>query len=618
MHWFWRLLGYTSPKISTENEKKPHDPLSQIRNEMRQHKIGIYIVLMQDEHRSEYVPDADRRVRYISNFTGSAGSLSIGLNWAELATDSRYYLIAQRQLSPGFALRKSGLPGVEPWDDALITKAIEFRCDVGVDPRFIDSGLAQKISSALKVHGLRLKAIKPNLVDKVWESDTTETRPQLPSTPITELGLDHTGKKASEKVRDLREDMLDRGTDIYVSYSLEDTAWLLNLRGGDVPYVPIFKSFLIVTPSKVVFYVDKSKLSPTILRSHKREGVSLVIKDYTEFFSDLAQGSVATVWVPNQGSWAISLALKKSKVVSDMSPVNLRKAVKNCAEIVGLREAQLKCSLSIVRYFAWLGEHIDEGINEYEGGLQLLKIREELPDFMGNSFETISAAGPNASAPHYAPASSGSAIIERDQIYLLDSGSQFLQGSTDITRTTHYGVPTSEEVRAYTLVLKGQLAVSSCVFPEGTSGYKLDILARQFLWEEGMDYGHGTGHGIGSFLNIHELPLGIGMSSGPESILEPGHFVSDEPGYYADGQFGIRLESDILVVKALDSGARKYHKFEIMTLVPYEPKLIDVTKLTGKEKTIINDYHEKCRSYLMPYLKQDYEREWLSRCTQKL
>lgn len=612
-----KLVASLNEKLAKNAEQvrdKPIHDLQRLRRLMRFHGVGIYLVMEQDEHRSEYVADTDRRIRYISGFTGSSAFVSIGMQWAELATDSRYYIIASKQLSPAWTLRKLGKPGVQNWDDAVVETAIREGVEIGIDPKFINATLAETINSKLQRAGRALKPIDTNLIDEIWVD-----KPALPAAKIVTQPFQYSGKLASEKLRECRESMHEYKVKSLIVYSLEEIAWLLNLRGADVPYVPVFKSFLIISESIVTLYVDNTKLSLNL--SH-HEGVKVLVKDYDLFFEELPKAA-APIWVPNEGSWLIykkaTTHSPREKLLTDISPVNTLRAIKNTAEIEGIRQSQLKCSLSIVRYFAWLNSHIDDGINEFEGAEVLRRIREKLPDFRGNSFETISAAGPNASAPHYAPTSESSAPITRDNVYLLDSGSQFLQGSTDITRTVHYGVPTKEHRRAYTLVLKGHLAVATCVFPRGTSGWKLDILARQFLWQESMDYGHGTGHGIGSYLNIHELPLGIGMTNGPESVLRPGHFVSDEPGFYKDGEFGVRLESDILVIPhSTDSSGKEYLTFEIMTLVPYELKLIDRSLLTEKEVKFINSYHSKCYENLRPYLSGEDELSWLKRTTSPL
>lgn len=607
---------HSTGESSPDNSLNLHElsRLDAVRTLMRRKNVGIYLVMEHDEHQSEYVADRDRRIRFISGFNGSSAFVSIGYDWAELATDSRYYLIAERQLSKEWSVRKLGLAGVDSWQEATIKRAADFNVDVGVDPKFINSDVAKELRMALNKVGRTLVPITLNLIDQVWED-----QPQLPDIKAFYQPLSLSGESSESKVRRLRDHMREAGAKSLIVYSLEEIAWLLNLRGGDIPYVPVIKAFAVVNTNYIHLFADEEKLS-NISFPYSKEFVVKVHK-YDEFFAHAQYAAESPVWVPSGGTWGIESAVDSTfpdSLIRNFSPVNLMRAIKNNTEIEGIYSSQLKCSLSIVQYFAWLGEHIDDGLNEYQGAEVLLRIREKLPDFRGNSFETISAAGPNASAPHYAPTETQSSPITRNQVYLLDSGSHFLQGSTDITRTVHYGEPTLDEIKAYTLVMKGQIAVARCVFAEGTSGYKLDLLARQFLWEHGMDYGHGTGHGIGSYLNIHELPLGIGMTSGPESILHPGHFVSDEPGYYQDNEFGVRLESDILVVEHFtNSTGKKFLTFDITTLVPYEPKLIDVSLLTKPEIDFINSYHGRCYAALRPLLKESYEISWLERCTKK-
>lgn len=607
------------------DEKDP--VLRQLRRRMQMHKVGLYIVTTLDEHNSEFVADEDKRIEFLSNFSGSSAFVVVGVDFAELATDSRYYLIARNQLSEEWRVRELGKPGVKDSITALVDEAASRNVSIGADPKFLSMATASKIRSLLATKAPHLQLVcTTNLVDEIWPN-----KPSLPDAPIISHALKFTGETAEQKVKYLRSEMLKKGIKSFIMYNLDEVAYTLNLRGGDIPFTPVFKGFLVVSITNVVLYTDCSKmhifasqaagnsekLNDTSLKINcfLHEGLMLEVREYANFFKELSHVE-KPAWIPDGASWAIVDGINDSKLINDPSPINRKKAIKNPVEIECMRIAQIRCSLSIVKYLAWLEREVECGnkITESDGARKLLEIRQTLPDFRGLSYEVISAVGPNSSMPHYVPADDSKFEISDKQIYLLDSGSQFLQGSTDITRTVHFGTPTSEEVKAYTLVLKGQIAVSTAIFPKERNASSLDFLARQYLWEEGMDYGHGTGHGIGSYLGIHELPLGIFPTSNNQSNLLPGHFMSVEPGYYKDNDFGIRLENDILTVVHGESNGTQFLTFDTLNKVPYWRKLIDPSLLTRKEVKFINEYHESCWEILCNLTESEYEREWLRKC----
>lgn len=569
--------------------------LEKLRGLMRREKVRVFVILSGDEHASEYVAAADRRIAYFSGFTGSAGTAIIGLDSADLATDSRYHIQAERQVSSEWHVVKLGNPGVVSWEDTLAKK----KGPVGMDPTTTPFSLVQ----SLRAKGIDVVPV-PDLVVELWGSG----RPQLPNEPIWQLPLAYTGETWESKVERVR-NTLD-GVDALLVYSLPDIAWFLNLRGSDVPYNPLFKAFVVVSQNVIRLYGDLEKLQGV-----KSLYCDVDFRPYNQIWSDLKNAKESIRWwVPDGMSWALAEEIQPVRM--DPSPLRSMRDLKNPIECSGEREASRKCSLSFVKYFAWLSEQVKNGIpvTEYQGSLKILEIRETLPDFKGLSYESISCVGGNASSPHYAPDPQNDKYIITDkEVYLLDSGSHFLQGSTDITRTVHFGIPTDEERLAYTAVLRGNIAVARSTFPEATSGGKLDIVARQFLWQLGLDYSHGSGHGVGSYNTIHELPIGIGMSYGPESYLRPGNFVTIEPGYYEDGIFGVRVENDILCVRADPPNhflGRQFCKFEPLTLVPYDRNLLDITLLRPDEIEYIDNYHAKCREILYPDLTEA-ERTWL-------
>lgn len=605
------------------------NPLENLRSLLDKNGVGLYVVLTQDEHNSEYVAEADQRRAFISGFTGSAGTAVIGQNFAELATDGRYFLQAEKQLGPEWTLRKEGSPDVSPWSKAIIEKAKELNSNIGVDPKLIQYSIVQGMRAQLEGTQLEVTAIEKNLVDEVWPN-----KPQLPQDPVYELDVSVTGESFQSKLKNLRKQLETNGAQAIVLFELDEIAWLFNLRGSDVQYNPVFKSFAIISHDSACLYIDQNKIGTL-----SGEYSVVDFKPYNKVYEDahtlglrvlkekeagfVREDKCEAIWIPAGASWALNRAFDGCKVISTISPVKIAKSVKNEVELDGSREAYRKCGLSIVRYLSWLERELDAGqkITEYEGSMKLLEIREQLADFRGLSFDTISSVGPNAAIIHYSPSPEGNTLISKDKIYLLDSGCQFTHGTTDTTRTVHFGTPTDEERLAYTLVLKGHIALARAVFPQGTNGYQLDPLARQYLWKYGLDYRHGTGHGIGSFLNVHEGPMGI--SSGVAQVQQPlcvGNVISNEPGYYKDGHFGVRIESVVVVRKAAtpnNFAGKNYLEFETITLVPYDRKLIDEQLLDAGERDWVNKIHERTRSALHPHLN-DEERRWLAYHTQPI
>lgn len=587
---------------------------------MHKHNIGYYLVLTQDEHNSEYVSEADERRAFISGFTGSAGTAVIALDSAELATDGRYYLQAETQLHKGWSLRKEGSPNVDPWFKAVVDKARATNQNIGVDPKLIRYSIVESIQEKLIGSGVELKAIPENLVDAVWTN-----KPALPEAKVISLSDEVTGKSFEKKLSELRSELDKKHAKAILLTALDDIAWLFNLRGSDIDFNPVFKSFALISDRAVTLYVDEAKLVDV-----KDKLTNVEIKPYNDVLKDAETlaafvstanqkakdaGSTAAdlkLWLPAGSSWAlVEAAGGKSLTIDDPSPVTAAKAKKNSTEIDGQRLAQLKCGLSIVRYLAWVENELKNGntsISEYDGSQKLLEIRKKLDDFVGPSFETISSVGPNAAVIHYAPQPDTKHFLSTNEVHLLDSGCQFTHGTTDTTRTVHFGKPTPEEMNAYTLVLKGHIALARAVFPEGTNGYQLDTLARQHLWRQGLDYRHGTGHGVGAFLNVHEGPMGIGSSPLLTKVpLEIGHLISNEPGYYEDNKFGIRIESLVVVRQASTPNQfnnKKYLEFETVTLVPLARNLIDVSLLDEEERDWINCYHRKVEKSLLPHLDE--------------
>lgn len=572
--------------------------LSKFRKLIVSKNLDYYLILTQDEHNSEYVSDADKRREYVTGFTGSAGTAIVGRNYCELATDGRYWLQAADQLGSDWVLRKEGHPGIIPWNKAISIRAKEEGAIVGVDPKLI----SHETASQMLANGTQLKAVEPNLVDKIWTS-----KPAEPSSPIFSLPLDKTGASSKSKIADLRFYISSKNRDAIVISALDQIAWLLNLRGSDIEYNPVFKSYCIVTLSEVRLYLNLGREVPELSSKIKVCDYDLLFKDV----KDLSKAGMK-IEVSSKSSWAIVLAAGENAVISDSEFIANAKAIKNKVEIEGARKAQLYCGVSIVKTLSWLNKELkaDKEVTEYEVSEKLQSFRLSLPDFRGPSFETISSSGANAAIIHYTPSPNTCSYVNKNAVFLMDSGCQFLYGTTDTTRTCWFSDEEcpSNIKRAYTLVLKGHLALANAQFPPRTSGYQLDALARQFLWHEGLDYVHSTGHGVGSYLNVHEGPVGIGPDAkrwGAE--LKVGCLISNEPGYYKPKEFGIRIES-LIVVQPKNGNKTKntdFLTFETITLVPFDRNLIDVHLLTNDEINSINSYHAHVKEKLEPLLSDE-------------
>ncbi|KAI0431509.1 aminopeptidase-like protein [Xylaria sp. FL1042] len=607
------------------------DRLEELRKLMKDRKIDVYIVPSEDSHSSEYIAPCDARRAFISGFTGSAGCAVVTHDKAALATDGRYFNQASKQLDDNWLLLKQGIQDVPTWQEWSAEQA-EGGKAVAVDPTLLTSGAAEKLSEKIqKSGGKELEAIAENLVDLVWGSD----KPARPSEPVTILDEKFAGKDVKTKLEELRKELEKKKSLAFVVSMLDEIAWLFNLRGNDIPYNPVFFSYAVVTPDDATLYVDSSKLSSDCQAYLEQNMVG--VKPYQDIFSDItALGQVAKAkrteagpskkfLISNKASWALKRALGGDDFVEEArSPLADAKAIKNETELEGMRACHIRDGAALIEYFAWLEDQLmvkKATIDEVEAADKLEAYRAKHENFVGLSFDTISSTGPNAAVIHYKPEKGSCSVIDPAAIYLCDSGAQYLDGTTDTTRTLHFGTPTEREIEAYTLVLKGNISLDMTVFPKYTTGFAIDCMARQFLWKEGLDYRHGTGHGVGSFLNVHEGPIGIGTRAQFFEVpLSPGNVISNEPGFYEDGSFGIRIEN-IIMVKEVQTkhkfGDKPYLGFEHVTMVPYCRKLIDPSLLTAAEKQWLNDYNadifEKTKGY---FEKDELTLAWLKKETQ--
>lgn len=582
--------------------------LTALRNLMAKHGVDFYLVPSIDAHNSEYVPECWQRRTWISGFDGSAGEALIGLDCAYLSTDGRYFLQAEQQLDDNLfvLLRQSGfVPETETWLRANATGK-----KLAIDARLVNIMRFRQLSNLMQSINGELIVINDNLVDLARiECNEIATEPKE---PIFTLDLTYTGMTTIDKLTWLKRELANRGVDSIALNVLDEIAWLFNLRGNDIEYNPFAISYAIINVnSNPQLFIDPSKISASVAKEFSEYGI--VLCAYTEFGTYLSALSGNVMLDENTASQWMQQQLTKANVVYDKSPIVLKKAQKNPTEIDGMRISHRKDAVAMVQFLTWLENHWT-GEDEISVANKLAEFRAQQNNFYGLSFATISGYSGNGAIIHYRATPATCKQLGNDSLFLLDSGAQYLEGTTDITRTLHLGTPTDEERRNYTLVLKGHLALSRAVFPTGTRGEHLDILARAPLYSHYLNYRHGTGHGVGCFLGVHEGPQRISPAASTVA-LEHGMVVSNEPGVYFTDRYGIRIENLCLVNKvvtatAQDSEYGPFYEFEDLTLVPYCKRLIDVELLSLDDKQQIRTYYAKIRELILPKLS-GIEQEWL-------
>lgn len=573
--------------------------LQKLRQCMRDHEVDYYFVPASDAHQNEYIPEVWQRRAWISGFTGSAGDVLVGLDSAYLWTDGRYFLQAEQELGEDYVLMKQQ-QGMAPIDQWLLQQEQPLR--VAVDPKVLTIVQAQRLQQALVVFSGDLVIDADNWIDRVRAEPL-----ELPKQPITLLDERYTGESVARKLQRLRDALADADVACIALNMLDQIAWLLNLRGSDIAFNPLFISYVLVNQNHATLFVAEEVINAE-LKEYLSE-YAVQVAPYDQFADALREQEGVIQLDPNSAScWMGELC---EDVVLLPSPLLHFKARKNSVEIAGMRQAHYFDALAEVRFLHWLDHSWQAGITESSAAKQLASFRQLEPTCVGMSFNTISGFADNGAIIHYAYKEESAKTIDDSNLYLVDSGGQYLSGTTDITRTVHLGTPTAQQKFHYTLVLKGHLALARAVFPQGTSGQHLDALARQFLWAEGLDYGHGTGHGVGCHLCVHEGPIAVRRSGG-SALLEPGMIISNEPGFYLPGEYGIRIENLLLITEsahAHDHG--KFYQFEDLVLVPYARKLIDVAMLTSAERQQVNCYHERIYQSLSDALTEE-PRQWLA------
>ncbi|KAI8366488.1 peptidase M24, structural domain-containing protein [Choanephora cucurbitarum] len=593
------------------------DRLASLRALMKEHEVDAYLVPSEDAHQSEYIADCDKRRHWISGFTGSAGSAIVTETEAALFTDGRYFVQAAQQLDDNWTLMKQGLPDV-PKPREYLVKHVRAGSRIGLDPTLVSAVVARQLKDELKSVGSSLVPISQNLVDLAWGKD----RPASPQDRVFVQPIQYTGQSVQDKLKQVYEHIEKQQAYGIVISALDEIAWLFNLRGSDIECNPVFFSYAIVKASEAILYLDSDKVTDEV-KAHLDES-SVILKPYKQFFADIKELDLGEkkLLVNDKTSLAIEVAVGESNILEERSFVTDAKAIKTKEELDGMRACHLRDGAALVQYFAWLEQKLAAGekLSEVDGADRLEQFRAAQEHFVGLSFDTISSTGSNGAIIHYKPERDTCKIIDPNHIYLCDSGGQYRDGTTDVTRTLHFGAPTAYEKRCFTRVLQGHIAIDEAVFPKGTTGYLLDPFARAPLWKDGLNFLHGTGHGVGSFLNVHEGPHGIGLHVHyNDTPLAAGMTVTNEPGYYEDGSFGIRIEN-VILVKDADTphnfGNRGYLSFEHVTIAPIGRNLIDVDLLSPSEKKWVNDYHQECLAKLGPLLAHDQlATEWLKKET---
>lgn len=592
-------------------KKSINDRISFLREGLKQKNLAACIIPSTDPHLSEYVSPHWKSREWISGFTGSAGTVVITLDKAGLWTDSRYFLQATKQLEgAGIDLYKEMLP-----ETPSITT---FLCDhlppgstVGIDGKMFAASEVEKLQNVLEKEGICLNTdFDP--MNELWED-----RPPMPQEPAFIYDMKFAGKSCVDKIKAIREQLDHKGCAGTLLSALDEIAWTLNLRGNDVKCNPVVISYLLITQNEISYFISPEKLTEEVKRYLEEQDIT--IREYNEVEEYLATTPIPSMLLnPDKTNYSIFSSVNANcKIIRDNSPVSLLKAIRNEQEITGIRNAMKKDGIALVKFLMWLEKAIASGAeSELSIDKKLRHFRSEQDLYRGESFDTIAGYKEHGAIVHYSATPESNATLQKKGFLLLDSGAQYLDGTTDITRTLALGELTEEEKMDYTLVLKGHIALARAKFPAGTRGAQLDVLARMPLWSRGMNYLHGTGHGIGHFLNVHEGPQSIRMNENPV-VLQPGMLTSNEPGVYKEGSHGIRIENLILTVKGEKGMYGEYLQFETITLCPICKKGVIKEMLHKDETEWLNVYHQTVFEKLSDGLNEE-EKAWLREATRAI
>jgi len=588
----------------TINEK-----INKLRSLMKENNIDVYYIPSADNHQSEYTGSYFRSRAFMTGFTGSAGTAIITQTEAGLWTDGRYFIQAEAQLAGSeIKLYKMGNPGV-PTIDEYLDSVLTSNSTLGFDGRVLSMSEGKKFADKYNIQD------KLDLVDAIWED-----RPDMSKAPVFFLEEKYSGESTSSKIARVRESMKKNNATVHLLITLDDIAWLLNLRGRDVMFTPVFLAYAIITMEQVHLFIDEDKISDEIKGILDNDGILLhPYNDVYAFTEKLATSEVVLLDSARLNFALYNRIPHSVKIVDKMNPSVLFKAMKNEIEAENIRKAHVKDAVAHTKFMYWIKNNYDkEVITELSASAKLESLRAEQENFLWPSFGSISAFGAHAAMCHYASTEETNCQLLPGTFYLSDTGGNYWEGSTDITRTVALGEVSDELKNHFTNVLRGNLALANAKFLYGCTGQNLDILARQYLWNTGLDYNHGTGHGVGYLLSIHEAPCRIRWQQGFETVpLSHGMVLSDEPGLYIENSHGIRLENELLVRNGIKNEYGQFMEFEVITYVPFDLDAIEPSLMRDDEKELLNNYHKLVFDTVSPYLTSE-ETEWLKHYTRAI
>ena len=592
------------------------EKLTALRILMKEKKIDAYLVPTDDFHGSEYVGDYFKCRKYITGFTGSAGTAIITQDMAGLWTDGRYFIQAADQLrDTTIELFKSGEPGVPTVHQFLNDKLEEGMC-LGFDGRTVSAREAEELQELLQEKHITF-SVNDDLIGEIWED-----RPALSCEPVMELDIRWTGKSRADKIAEIREQMKAKEADTFILTSLDDIAWLLNIRGNDIHCCPVVLSYLVMMENELRLYANAAAFSEEIRSNLEADGVKIYpYDDVYSYVQSISSDKKVLLSRANVNSRLVSNIPSEVTILDEPNLTLLPKAVKNETEMENERIAHIKDGVAVTKFIHWLKKNVTRTtITELSTAEKLYQFRSEQEHFLGESFDPIIAYGTHAAIVHYSATEATDIPLEARGMVLADTGGHYLEGTTDITRTIVLGPVTAKEKKFFTAVLRGNLNLAAAKFKYGCTGLNFDYLARGPLWELGEDYNHGTGHGVGYLLNVHEGPNSFrwkNLPGNPAPVLEEGMITSDEPGYYLENEFGIRHENLVLCKKAEKTSFGQFLCFEPLTMVPFDLEGINPEEMTERERKLLNDYHQKVYTTISPYLDEE-EKEWLKQATREI
>lgn len=586
--------------------------LSALRKCMEEKNIDVYVVPTADFHQSEYVGEHFKARKFITGFSGSAGTAVITKTEARLWTDGRYFIQAAAQLEgTTVELMKMGEPDV-PELNAYIEEVLKEGETLGFDGRVVSVGEGEGYAAIARKKNAKVN-YQVDLIDEIWED-----RPVLSEEPAFDLDVKYAGENVASKLARIREEMKEAGTNVHVVSTIDDICWTLNIRGNDIDFFPLVLSYGIITMDSFELYIDERKLDDKLKAKLAKDGVNL--HPYNDIYEDVKKfgSDVVAMIDPGKLNYALFNNIPENvKTVKKRNPAILMKAIKNPVEIENIRKAQIKDSVAHVRFMKWLKENVGKmKITEMSASDKLDEFRAEMGNFIRPSFEPISSFGEHGAIVHYTSSPETDVELKEGQLFLTDTGAGFYEGSTDVTRTYALGEVSQIMKDHFTLVAISNLQLGSAKFLEGSTGMILDILARKPFWDRDLNFNHGTGHGVGYLLNIHEGPAGFRWKyrKGETEVLQEGMVITDEPGIYIEGSHGIRLENELLTCKGTLNEYGQFMYFEAITLIPMDLDAINPDIMTQEDKKLLNDYHAKVYEVIAPYLNEE-EQEWLKKYT---